>query len=148
MALLTLVPAPLAEPGYRFTFAGPNVGPGAECAGCPFQRLCFGLQPGRSYLVKAVRPASHPCALHEEGKVRAVEVAEVPFAASLERRHLRGTAAPWSAPDCRKPSCANWALCHPKGHLVGARHAILAQKGALECPAGFDLERVELKPMD
>ena len=146
MALLTLVPASLAEKGYRFTFAGPNAG--EECVGCPFQKLCFGLQPGRSYVVKAVRPAAHPCGLHDEGRVRAVEVAEVPFAASLERRHLRGTAAPWAPPICRKPSCRNWSLCNPVGHAEGSRHAIVAQKGPLECPAGFDLERVELKRMD
>lgn len=146
MAPLTLVPDALAAKGFRFTFTGPNKG--EECKGCPFQKLCFGLQPGHSYEVKATRPATHPCALHEGGKVRAVEVAEVSFPASLERHHLRGTAAPWTAPDCGRPSCVNWALCHPVGHHSGARHAITAQKGALECPAGFDLERVELRPMD
>jgi uncharacterized protein (UPF0179 family) len=146
VALLTLVPDALAAKGYRFTFAGPN--PGDECDGCPFQKLCFGLQPGRSYEVKAARPATHPCALHDEGKVRAVEVQEVPFAATVERRHLRGTAAPWTAPPCGRPDCANWKLCHPVGHSAGARHAIVAQKGKVECPAGFDLEQVELRPME
>jgi hypothetical protein len=145
VAPLTLVPDSLAEPGYRFTFVGPN--PGMECAGCPFQKLCFGLEPGRSYVVSKVRPARQVCELHEGGKVRAVEVTEVPFEASLERRHLRGTAAPWTAPDCGRPSCANWSLCHPVGHTAGARHAIVAQKGALECPAGLDLERVGLQKM-
>jgi uncharacterized protein UPF0179 len=96
MALLTLVPDALAAKGYQFTFVGANKG--EECVGCPFQKLCFGLAPGHAYKVTAVRPVTHPCALHEGGRVRAVEVAEVPFAATLERRHLRGTAAPgWSA---------------------------------------------------
>jgi uncharacterized protein (UPF0179 family) len=142
---LTLVPVSLAEPGYRFTFAGPNKG--EECVGCPFQKLCFGLKPGHSYKVASVREVTHACALHDGGRVRVVQAEDVPFAASLERHHLRGTAAPWTAPDCGKPSCANWKLCHPVGHAAGARHAIVAQKGALVCPAGFDLERVELKPM-
>lgn len=146
MALLTLVPEALAARGYRFTFAGPNAG--GECAGCPVQKLCFALQPGHTYEVQAVRPARHPCGLHDEGKVRAVEVAEVPFTATVERRHLRGTAAHWAGPDCGRPSCANWALCHPVGHVAGAKHAIVAQKGPVECPAGFDLEKVDLKPME
>src|SRR5690349_14925617 len=103
MALLTLVPATLADKGGRFTFVGAN--PGDECKGCPFQKLCFGLVPGHSYEVATVRDVTHPCALHDEGKVRVVTVEEVPFAASLERHHLRGTAAPWAGPDCRKPSC-------------------------------------------
>jgi uncharacterized protein (UPF0179 family) len=143
---LTLVPSTLAEKGHRFTFAGPNNG--IECAACPYTKLCFGLQPGRSYEVKAVREVQHPCELHDEGKVRAVSVEEVPFAATLERKHLRGTAAHWTAPDCRRPSCPNWALCHPVGHTAGAKHAIVAQRGAVECPVGFDLERVELKQME
>jgi uncharacterized protein (UPF0179 family) len=146
VALLTLVPDALAAPGYRFTFAGPNLG--EECAGCPFQKLCFGLKPGHSYVVKSVRPAVHPCGLHDTGKAHVVVVEESSFPATIERRHLRGTAAAWTAPDCRRPSCRNWALCHPVGHTAGARHAITAQKGAVECPVGFDLERVELKPMD
>ena len=146
MPLITLVPAALAAPGSRFTFAGPNAG--AECAGCPYQKLCFGLAPGRAYAVQKVRELTHPCNLHDGGKVHVVTVAEVPFAASLERRHLRGTAAPWAGPDCRKPSCASWNLCHPKGHAEGAKHEIVAQNGPLPCPAGFDLERVDLKQMD
>jgi uncharacterized protein (UPF0179 family) len=146
VALLTLVPDALAAKGYRFTFAGPNAG--EECAGCPLQKLCFGLRPGHAYEVVGLRPAKHPCGLHEAGRVRAVEVKEVPFEATVERRHLRGTAAPWSAPDCGSPECPNWALCHPKGHAAGARHAIVGQKGPVHCPAGFDLERVDLLPMD
>lgn len=145
MALLTLVPPTRAEPGSRFTFAGPNTGD--ECKGCPFQKLCFGLEPGRTYEVTTRRDVVHPCALHDGGKVRVVTVEEVPFATTLERHHLRGTAAPWAPPLCRKPSCKNWALCNPKGHAHGARYAIVEQQGKLDCPAGFDLERVELKPM-
>ena len=146
MALLTLVPVAVAEPGFRFTFAGPN--PGEECKGCPFQKLCFGLAAGHSYKVASVREVTHPCALHEEGRVRVVTVEETAFPATLEREHLRGTAAPWTSPDCRKPSCVNWNLCHPKGHVQGARHEIVEQRGAVHCPAGFDLERVDLKPME
>lgn len=146
MASLTLVPEAYAAKGSRFTFAGPNAG--TECAACPFQKLCFGLKPGHAYQVAARREVTHPCALHDGGRVRVVQVEEASFPATLERRHLRGTAAPWEAPNCRKPSCKNWALCHPAGHQEGARHAVVAQKGAVVCPAGFDLERVELKPMD
>lgn len=146
MALLTLVPEAYAAQGSRFTFAGPNAG--EECAGCPFQKLCFGLEPGRSYEVAGTRQVRHPCALHDGGKVRVVEVREVPFAASLERHHLRGTAAHWAPPLCRKPSCANWALCNPVGHAEGQRHQVVAQRGKLECPAGFDLEKVDLRPME
>lgn len=143
---LTLVPVALARKGYRFTFNGPNAG--EECQGCPVQKLCFGLQPGRRYEVRAVRDVKHPCGLHEEGRVRVVEVEEVPFTATLERKHLRGTAAPWTWLVCRRPSCQNWSLCHPVGPVRGARHAIVKQEGSVECPVGFDLERVQLKKMD
>ena len=143
---LTLVPSTLAAKGHRFTFAGPNKG--IECAACPFTKLCFGLEPGRRYEVKQVREVQHPCELHDEGKVRVVVAEEVPFTATLERKHLRGTAAPWEGPDCKRPSCKNWALCHPVGPVAGARHAIVKQHGAVECPVGFDLEKVDLKKME
>lgn len=142
---LTLVPDGLAAKGFRFTFAGPDRA--GDCAGCPFTKLCFGLQPGRTYEVRGLRDVRHPCRLHDGDRVRVVHAEEVPFPATLERRHLRGTAAPWTAPDCGRAHCANWALCHPVGHTAGARHAIVAQRGPVECPAGFDLERVDLKPM-
>lgn len=142
---LTLVPDGLAARGFRFTFAGP--GQAEECAGCPVRRLCLGLDPGRTYEVQALRDVRHPCALHEGGRVRVVQAEEAAFPATLERRHLRGTAAPWAPPDCGRPECPNWALCHPVGHSAGERHAIVAQQGAVECPAGFDLERVALRRM-
>ena len=144
-ALLTLVPEAASAKGSRFTFVGPNKG--EECAGCPYQKLCFGLQPGHTYEVAKARELTHPCALHDGGKVRVVQVEEVPFTATVERRHLRGTAAAWEWLGCRKPSCRNWGLCHPQGHTVDAKHAIVAQHGKVECPAGYDLEKVELKPM-
>lgn len=146
MAVLTLVPADVAKPGYRFTFVGANAG--EECQGCPFQKLCFGLQPGHRYQVEALRSVRHPCGLHDSGRVQVVTVKEVPFASSLERKHLRGTAAPYTPVPCRRPSCKNWALCHPVGITPGVRHAIASQDGSLECPAGYDLERVTLTKME
>lgn len=146
MAPLTLVPADLAKRGHRFTFTGPNKG--GECDPCPYQKLCFGLAPNRTYSVTGVRDVTHPCFLHEPGKVRVVTVEEVPFTSTVERRHLRGTAAVWEPIPCRRPTCAKWALCHPVGPKADAKHAIVSQKGAVECPAGFDIERVELKLME
>ena len=143
---LTLVPDTLARRGLRFTFVGANAGP--ECDGCPFKKLCFGLQPGHAYQVTALREVTHPCGLHEGGRVRVVEAEETTFQSSLERRHLRGTAAHWAPVPCGRPDCASYAFCHPVGPRGGKRHEIVATEGALECPAGFDLERVKLKPME
>jgi uncharacterized protein len=142
---LTLVPTTLAAPGFRFTFAGAN--PGEECKGCPFQRLCFGLAPGHAYEVTALREVTHPCALHESGRVRVVEVREASFPTTLESRLLRGTAATWAPIPCGQPQCPQWKLCHPVGPVGGRRHEITAQGGEVPCPAGFDLTRVELRPM-
>lgn len=143
---LTLVPSTLATKGYRFTFNGPNKD--IECAACPFQKLCFGLTPGRKYEVQAVRDVKHPCELHDEGKVRVVEVVEVDFTSTLERVHLRGTAAPWTPIPCARPTCVNWNLCHPVGPSAGARHAITRQLGGVDCPAGYDIEKVTLRKME
>ncbi|MES2155709.1 MAG: UPF0179 family protein [bacterium] len=150
---LTLVPESMAKPGARFTYRGPNVprtggNTGEECEGCPFQKLCFGLTPGHAYQVTALRAVTHPCALHDGGKVHVVTVAETDFVSSIETRHLRGTAAAWTPVPCGRPDCANYGLCHPVGPTAGARHAIVANEGPLPCPAGFDLAKVRLKPME
>ncbi|MEK6985659.1 MAG: UPF0179 family protein [Candidatus Thermoplasmatota archaeon] len=143
---LTLVPESSARIGARFRFLGANAG--EECQGCPFQKLCFGLTPSRNYQVKALRPVSHPCGLHEGSKAHVVEVEEVGFTSSLETRHLRGTAATWSPIACGRPDCASYGLCHPVGAQAGVRHAIEANHGPLACPAGFDLVQVTLRPME
>lgn len=143
---LTLVPESSANVGARFRFLGPNKG--AECQGCPFQKLCFGLEPSRTYQVTVLRTVSHPCGLHEGGKAHVVEVEEVGFASSLETRHLRGTAASWTPMPCGRPDCASYGLCHPVGAKAGTRHAIEKNHGALACPAGFDLVKVTLRPME
>jgi hypothetical protein len=143
---LTLVPDTLARRGYRFTFNGPNTGP--ECQGCPYQKLCFGLAPGHRYEVQALRDVTHPCALHEGGKVRVAQVEEVSFSSTVETRLLRGTAATWTPIPCGRPDCPNWSLCHPVGPKPGIRHEVTAMEGALPCPAGFGLTKVRLKPME
>lgn len=142
---ITLVPETLARRGHRFTFVGPNT---TECVACPFQKLCFGLEPGRTYQVTALRDMTHPCVLHEEGKVRVVEAEETHFESSLEKKHMRGTAAPWTPVACGRPECPSYGLCHPVGGRPGKRHAIVQDLGTLACPAGFDLARVRLHAME
>ncbi|HLF16485.1 MAG TPA: UPF0179 family protein [Candidatus Thermoplasmatota archaeon] len=145
MAHLTLVPAALAKEGATFRFRGAN--DGEECQGCPYRRLCFALDSGRTYRVAALRDVTHPCNLHEGRRVRVAEVEEVGFATSLESHLLRGTATTWSAVPCGRPDCGHYALCHPVGALAGARHAILETGPAILCPAGYTLTRVVLKPL-
>lgn len=142
---LTLVPADLARPGHRFTFRGANSG--EECRGCPFKRLCFGLEPGRTYLVRTVRDVVHPCGLHDPGKVRVVEVEQASVATTVETRLLRGTAVAWTPVDCGMPECRNFGLCHPVGPEPGTPHAVTKSGGAVDCPMGYDLTRVELRRM-
>lgn len=143
---LTLVPETLARRGWGFTFNGAGAAP--ECAPCPLRRLCLGLQPGHRYEVTALRDVTHPCALHEGGRVRVAEVAQAPFASTVETRLLRGTAATWAPIPCGTPECPNWALCHPVGPRAGARSQIVGEQGLVPCPAGYALTRVQLKPME
>lgn len=140
--VLTLVPESHAAPGRSFFFVGPNLGD--ECQGCPFQRICFGLEPGRHYAVKAVREVVHPCNLHDGGRVQVVEVEPQPFATSLEEKHLRGTAATWVPIPCGMAECSNWSTCHPVGPTPGIRYEIKETGERMECPANFEVRRVRL----
>ncbi len=138
---LTLVQLPLASPGARFRYMGPGQ---EECAGCPFQKLCFNLEPGQRYEVETVRPVQHPCNLHDEGKVQVVTVKPIGFSTSVESKKVRGTAITWEPIDCGYPECKNWKLCHP-GAPAGKRYAIEGETSKLDCPMGYDLQRVHFK---
>lgn len=144
MPHLSLVPASLAAPGYRFTFLGPNRG--EECQGCPFTKMCFDVEPGARYEVTAVRSVQHPCGLHDEGKVRVVEVQRVGFDTTMETKRLRGTAATFEPIPCGRPDCKNWSLCHPYGVQTGIRYGVEAAED-VPCPAGFKIKRVQATPL-
>lgn len=145
MAALTLVPDTYAAKGTRFTYTASATAP-EECTGCPFQRLCFGLEQGRRYEITQLRDVTHPCALHDGGRVRVAEVHEVPFATTVETRLLRGTAVSWAPVACGRPDCANYAMCHPAGTQPG-RHEVVAPGEAVACPAGYTLTRADLRRM-
>ncbi|MGB0651973.1 MAG: UPF0179 family protein [Thermoplasmatota archaeon] len=143
MGPLTLVPETLARPGHRFTFAGANKG--EECQGCPVQKLCFGLQSGVTYEVTELRDVTHPCQLHDGDRVRVVTAQPASFHSTVETKRLRGTATTWKPIPCGLPECSRYALCHPKGPTPGEHYEILTVGDAVECPAGYDIQQVELK---
>lgn len=146
MASLTLVPETLAEKGYRFFFHGPNDGP--ECESCPVRLLCFRIPAGRHYEVTQVRKVTHPCDLHEGERVQVCLVEEVPFETTLERKHLRGTAARWDPVPCGYPECPQYALCHPVGPAKGAKYTIKETGDKVDCPMHYDIARVVLEPVE
>lgn len=141
---LTLVPETVAKPGYRFVFLGPNQG--EECQGCPYQRLCFNLEPGRTYEIDGMRDVVHPCNLHDEGKVRVVTVKPVGFASSVEEKRLRGTAVTWTPVPCGMPECPEYGFCHPVGVAADRRYVVDEAGEAMDCPAGYRLRRVRFRP--
>jgi len=142
---LTLVPQDLATPGHSFTFLGPN--DGEECTGCPVRRLCFDLEPGARYQVQKTRDVTHPCNLHEGGRVRVVEVERIGFRTSMKTKRLRGTAATFVPVPCEYPDCKEWAFCHPFGVQTDVRYGIEEIGEAMDCPMDFKIKRVALKPL-
>ncbi len=135
---LTLVPDLLAREGLRYTaLDDPQA---MECEGCPVRKLCYEAGPGH-YEVKALRPVTHPCELHE-GRMRVVEAEPAPFETTLEARKLRGTAATFTAIDCGFPECGHWHLCHPAA--PAGKYTIDEVGEAVECPVHLDIRRVRL----
>ncbi len=140
---LTLVPTTLAGVGYRFTFQGAN--DESPCKECPVRGLCFRLVPGQTYEVTGLRPVQHDCGHHEGGKVQVCEVEEVSITSTVEARRLRGTAVTWKPIPCGMPECSSWSLCHPAGPPADASYEVKGEAPGPECPAGYDLRRVELR---
>lgn len=140
MVHVTLVGEKQAKVGYVFIFKGPLL----ECRDCKYKQVCFNLEEGKRYRVKALRDAMHECRVHEE-RVRAVEVETVPFEAGVKSRiAVEGSIVPLEDKGCKNMACTHFRLCHPVGKKAGGKFKILRIRGTLDCPEGERITQVLL----
>jgi len=138
MPMVTLIGEKLAVEEAEFTYLGPN----NECRNCKLKTVCFNLKTGRKYKITNVRDKRHSCNVHE-GTTVVVEVKEMPILTAIDKNLSEGSNTKIDDKECRNIGCINYELCSvslqkDKIYKITKTYEIL------ECPIGYDLQKVEL----
>jgi uncharacterized protein (UPF0179 family) len=114
-----------------------------ECSGCKINKICQDLVAGRRYKVVGLRDKEHDCPIHEGGKVRVVEVEEVPLEMSIPaRKALDGALVKLDEEECPLTWCSNHWLC--RRAIYGTddlKVGIISVHEELSCPRELKLKR-------
>ncbi|MGA1819639.1 MAG: UPF0179 family protein [Thermoplasmatota archaeon] len=138
MDKVSLIGIALASEGMTFTYIGPT----PECGPCKLNKICQNLTPGRRYLLKKVRDKEHECPVHEQGKVVAVEVEELPLELSIpERKALDSAVVTIDEDGCTYRWCLNNRLCRYDNLPKGTKVFLASVHEPLECPRDLKLKR-------
>ena len=147
MATITLHGELQAKVGERFLFVGPNDGPDAACAPCKLKGACFNLDPGEVYEVATVREKTHPCYLHEGGRVRVVEVERAEHDVIVPARGLQeGESMLYPERSCDFRGCGFWRECVGAPLRPGHPYHVMKVGEPIPCPLGYNLRRAHLAP--
>lgn len=140
MVIITLIGERQARVGAKFVYRGPLT----ECRECKLKAVCFNLDAGCQYSIKAKRDVQHECKIHEDG-VRVVEVERIPMKAVTSKKSaVEGSTITIEEIRCRNVGCAKYRLCHPHGAEKGMKGKIKKVYGDIECHEGMKLVEVLL----
>ena len=107
-----------------------------DCRECKLKAVCFNLDSGATYRIKAVRDVRHECKMHEDA-VRVVEVEKLRCVVGLGRKFaLEGSTITFEEPKCRNLGCEKYRICHPLGVERGSKYKVIEVHGDIECPEG------------
>ena len=141
MVIITLIGEHLAKEGSVFVYRGPLT----ECRECKLKAVCFNLEQGGQYRIKATRDVKHECRMHEEG-VRVVEVERLPVRVGVGQRYaLEGSTITFEESRCRNLGCASYRVCHPVGVKRGTKCKVRSVLGDIECPEGAKVIEIEVE---
>jgi hypothetical protein len=143
MGIITLAGGALSNEGAVFRYTGTA----DECEECGLKNVCHRLIPGRRYRVVSVRDIEHDCPVHHEGKVKVVEVEELPMELAIpSRKALEAALVVLDEPECPRKWCPNHVLCTIPQDLKGGKVAIKELKESLDCPRDLKLKRSIVEP--
>jgi uncharacterized protein (UPF0179 family) len=138
MVIVTLIGERQAKEGVEFVYRGPLT----ECKECKLKTVCFNLDVGGRYRIKAVRSVHHECKIHEDG-VRVAEVERVKVQGSVSKKSaLEGSTVSYEDIKCRTLGCVHYRVCHPIGLEKNAKMRISKIRGNLACAEGNMLVEV------
>jgi hypothetical protein len=147
MATITLLGELQSSVGQRFQFVGPNDAADAACAPCKLKGACFNLDPGEVYEVMQVRDKTHPCYLHEGGRVHVVEVDRATHDVIVPARGLvEGQSMIYPERACEFRGCPFWRQCVGAPLRPGFAFKVAKAGEAVPCPLGYSLRRATLVP--
>jgi len=132
MPQITLVAEEFAEVGNTFDYLGPD----PLCDTCKIKTICFNLEEGARYRIKALRPTFHDCEA-AEGRVRVVEVERVDREITVDYKGaIEGSTVTYTRPDCPHIGCPHFRACHPEGISDGMKVTLVKVDGRIECAQG------------
>jgi uncharacterized protein (UPF0179 family) len=132
MVTITLIGERQAQTGLVFVYKGFV----PECRECKLKAVCFNLDPGGTYRVKAVREVHHDCKMHEDG-VRVVEVEKLPAMVRVAQKYaLEGSTITYDEVKCKNLGCQSYRTCHPVALEKGCKYKVKEVHGEVSCPEG------------
>ncbi|MFB6284317.1 MAG: UPF0179 family protein [Halobacteria archaeon] len=146
---ITLVGTSIAEVGMEFIYTGET----EACQGCPHRENCLNLKEDVRYRVMNVRDKGQEldCRIHEDGSVKAVEVAESPVLAQVEsKKAFEGSNVTIQEDACDKKQCPAYKFCVPDGFDYGENYEIkeIVGDNPVKCHYDKSLKLVELAKDD
>jgi len=139
MPLVTLIGEKLAKKDTEFIYLGPN----NECRNCKLKTVCFNLKPGRRYKITNIRDKKHNCNIHE-GTAAVIEVEELPIVTSVDKNINEGTTIKIEKKSCKGIGCIHYDVCSVNIQK-DKNYKIVKIFEKIECPLGYELNKVELK---
>ena len=141
MVIITLIGEHQAREGVEFVYCGPLT----ECRECRLKAVCFNLDPGCSYRIKAIREVKHDCRIHEDG-VRVVEVDKVPVRCAVGSKFaIEGSTITMGEMKCGNMGCEKYRLCHPTGVTKNSKWRVASVHGDVTCPNNHKMIEVDLE---
>jgi uncharacterized protein (UPF0179 family) len=141
--LITLIGEKLAKKGLTFIYHGPA----KACEDCRYKSVCIDpLETGRIYKIKEVKETEHTCPIHENGKVKVVEVEKANIEALIDAKMaFEGSVILFEAPECDE-ECNMRSLCFPEGLKSSNKCKIKKNLGRFDkCKKGYKLNKVLLE---
>ena len=142
--MITLIGTNLAEKGLEFI----HFGAASACEKCRFKNTCIDtLEEGRIYIIKDVKDTEHPCPIHEDGKVKVVDVEKSDTIALIDSKvAFEGSNIIFNPTLCDN-ECKQKDLCSPQGLYINDRCKIIKNMGKPQvgCVKGLDLNLVLLR---
>lgn len=138
MPLVTLIGEKLAKIDEEFIYLGPQ----NDCRNCKLKTVCFNLKPGRRYKITNVREKRHNCNAHE-GNAAVIEVQELPIFTTIDKNISEGTVTKIERENCGSIGCPNYELCRITLQK-DKKYKIAKIYEKVECPMGYNLQRVEI----